>query len=297
MSRNSERENLQLRLPDGRRLGFAEYGDPAGVPLFYFHGWPSSRLEARAAGSVAAGFRIRLIAPDRPGYGLSDFQRGRAITDWPADVAAIAGHLRLERFGVLGISGGGPYAAACAYSMPERLNSVLLVCSIGPCDVPGALDEMVPLTRWLLTFARTAPWLAQKTAAAALRAIWGKGEQVVPRQIEERLPAADKKALENPELRAALTAASSEALRDGLTAAAWDGLLNARPWGFPVHEISIPVHLWHGEKDIIVPPSMGHYLARTIPKCDARFFPDDGHFSLPYGKIREILAKAAGAGS
>lgn len=288
----SAKENQVMLLPDGRRLGFAEYGASGGAPVFYFHGWPSSRFEARAADPVVADLGVRLIAPDRPGYGLSDFQPGRAIVDWPVQVAALADHLGLEEFGVLGVSGGGPYAAACASVIPQRLTSVSLVCSAGPFDVPGALEGMVPLMRWLLNFFRTNPWLAQKTAGVYLRAIWGKGERAVPRQIEERLPASDKKALENPDLRAALIASSKEAMRHGLAAAGWDGFLLAGPWGFRLENIRTRVRLWHGEKDIVVPPTLGRYLAQTIPKCEGRFYPEEGHFSLPFTRLQEIIRAA-----
>jgi pimeloyl-ACP methyl ester carboxylesterase len=279
----------QYVLGAGRRLGFAEYGDPSGFPLFYFHGWPSSRIEARLADRVASELRLRLIAPERPGYGLSDFLPRRTIGDWPGDVSELANHLRLERFGVLGISGGGPYAAACAALIPERLTDVLMVCSLGPSEAPGALDGMVPLNRWLLSFAQTTPWVAQKTAAACMRAIWGNGEQVIPRQIEERLPTPDKETLKHPELRETLIASSKESLRRGTTAAAWEGFLFSRPWDFQLQDIRVPVHLWHGEQDIIVPPTMGAYLAKTIPGCMARFYPGEGHFSLPFTRMREIL--------
>lgn len=292
MTDSSPKESQQLQLPDGRRLGFAEYGDPDGAPCFYFHGWPSSRLEARAAHARALSLGVRLIAPDRPGFGLSDFQPGRNIAGWTKDVLVLAGHLEWGTFGVVGVSGGGPYAIACAALIPERLESVVLVCSVGPCDAPGALDGMAPMTRWLLTFARTTPWLAQKSAAMCLRALWGKGHRVIPRQIEESLPPIDKTVLENPELRAALIAGSTEALRCGMEGAAWDGLLLAGPWDFSLEAIRIPVRLWHGEKDIVVPVAMGRHLARLIPSCRAAFYPEDGHFSLPYGRLKEIFQAA-----
>ncbi len=292
MTEPSPKESQQLQLPDGRRLGFAEYGDPAGVPFFYFHGWPSSRFEARAVHAPALSLGVRLVAPERPGYGLSDFQPGRTIAGWTKDLLVLAGQLGWSRFGVVGVSGGGPYAIACAALLPERLESVTLVCSAGPCDAPGVLDGMAPMTRWLLTFARTTPWLAQKSAAMCLRALWGKGHQVIPRQIEEALPPADKKALENPDLRAALVASSTEGLRCGMEGAAWDGLLLAGSWGLELESIQIPIRLWHGEKDIVVPVAMGRHLAGLIRNCRATFYPEDGHFSLPYGRVQEIFQAA-----
>ena len=290
--REMDRVNQQIRLLDGRNLGFAEYGLTDGVPILYFHGWPSSRLEPRAVRDVCADMGFRMIAPDRPGFGLSDFRPGRTIPDFAEDVRQLAAHLRLERFAVLGVSGGGPYAAACAARMPEKLSAALLVCSVAPADAPNATKGMVAVNRWLLTLARRAPRLAQCVAGLCLWAIWRKGEQVIPKQIELRLPPADRLALSNLELRNALTASSVEALRDGVRAAVADGLLYSQPWGFSLQEIRAPVFLWHGEMDVIVPPSMGHYLAENIPSCRASFLPEDGHFSLPFTRLREILTAA-----
>ena len=287
-----ERPNQRILLGDGRRLGFAEYGDPRGTPILYFHGWPSSRLEARAMRGVIAEMGLRIIAPDRPGYGLSDFKPERAMVDWTEDVAALADHMDLRRFAVLGISGGGPYAAACAATLSERLTSVLLVCSMGPTDTPEATEGMVPLNRWLLAFARNTPWLAQRAAGFCLRTLWGTGDQVIPEQIESCLPESDQQTLSDPELRSLLTESSREGLRPGVDGAAWDGFLFSRPWDFDLQQIRMPVHLWHGEQDVVVPASMGHFLAKNIPGCVARFYPEDGHFSLPFSRMREILSAA-----
>jgi len=285
-----ERENQQLRLRSGLRLGYAEYGLPGGRPLLYFHGWPSSRFEARVLEDVARRRQLRVIATDRPGFGLSDFQSGRRIYDWPKVIAELADTLNISSFSVLGVSGGGPYAAACAALLGQRLERVMIVCGVAPSDAPGALDGMVALNRWLLTFARTAPWLAQHTATICMKAFWRKGHQVLPRQIEERLPPADRRVLENQALRDILTAASSEALSKGVDGAAWDGFLLGQSWGFELTSIRVPVHLWHGEKDNVVPVNMGRYLAQVIPECRSTFYPEDGHFSLPYGRAEEILS-------
>jgi pimeloyl-ACP methyl ester carboxylesterase len=202
--------------------------------------------------------------------------------------------LHIERFDLLGISGGGPYALACAARIPERLFSVVLVSSLAPLESPEVTRGMVRLHRWLLLFAQKAPWLAQKLSVVCLRGFWGKGEQVVPQQVEARLPEADRRALSNPDLRAALIASSTEALRCGVQGAAGDGLLFARPWDFDLRQIRVPIYLWHGEQDIILPVAMGRYLAANIPNCHATFCPKDGHFSLPFNKTREILQTVAG---
>jgi len=118
-----DRTNRTHELEDGRTLGYAEYGAPDGRPVFVFHGFPGSRLTWSAFDpqDCAGELGLRVIAPERPGYGLSEFQRGRELLDWPEDVLALADPLGLERFAVLGLSGGGPYAAACAFKIPARL--------------------------------------------------------------------------------------------------------------------------------------------------------------------------------
>jgi len=287
-----DRLNQKIRLRDGRNLGFAEYGIPKGIPIVYFHGWPSSRLEPYAGRDICAKMGVRLIAPDRPGFGLSDFQPRRTMVDFTNDVLELADNLDLQRFAALGVSGGGPYAAACAARIPGRMTATLLVCSVAPANSPEATKGMVAVNRWLLTMACQTPRLAQCVASICLWSIWGKGQQVIPAQIERRLPPADKQTLASPQLREALTASSVEALRRGVRAAAADGLLYGRPWGFLLEEIRAPVHLWHGELDVVVPSAMGHYLARTIPGCRARFYPQDGHFSLPFTRLPEILSAA-----
>jgi pimeloyl-ACP methyl ester carboxylesterase len=287
-----DRTSQQIRLRDGRQLGFGEYGSTEGVPMVYFHGWPSSRLEAGAMHGLCSEMGVRVIAPDRPGFGLSDFLPGRTFLDFAADIAQLTDHLGLQRFPVLGMSGGGPYALACAHRLAERLTSVLLVCSVGPADAPNATQGMVAINRWLLAMARRFPRIAGCVAQACLWTIWREGHQVIPKQIEVRLPPADHLALASEEFRQALIASSTEALRHGVRAAATEGLLYARPWGFSLKEIQAPVFLWHGEMDVVVPPTMGHYLADTIPGCRAEFPPNDGHFSLPFTRLRDILKPA-----
>jgi pimeloyl-ACP methyl ester carboxylesterase len=287
-----DRTSQQIELRDGRKLGFAEYGPEKGVPILYFHGWPSSRLEASAMEQICFETKVRMIAADRPGFGLSDYHRGRTFLDFTHDVVQLVDNLGLAQFAVLGISGGGPYAAACAFQLGSRLTAVLLVCSMGPTDVPDATRGMLAINRWLLSIARRFPRIAQCLANVCLKAIWRNGSQVIPKQIELRLPPADQQALASRDLREALIAGSVEALRRGVRGAAIEGLLYGRPWGFSLAEIRTPVFLWHGEKDVVVPASMGRYLAQNIPKCQARFYPTDGHFSLPFTRLREILKTA-----
>ncbi len=283
-----------FRLRDGRALGYSRFGAAAGKTLFYFHGWPGSRLEAAVLNNEARSLGIAVVAVDRPGYGLSDFLPNRQIRDWPGDVGQLAAFLGLKTFSVVGVSGGGPYAAVCAHAMPERLDAVGIVCGLGPPDEPGATRGMGPLNRVLFFLARKAPWLGG-VLFDRLAAILGRNpDLIVSPGMTAGLPEIDRETLRNPIARDALKGSMAEAFRQGPAGARHDGLLYARPWGFPLEAITTDVKLWHGELDVNVPVAMGRAVARRIPRCQARFSPNEGHMSLPFNHCAEILRDLAG---
>lgn len=146
-----------LQLHDGRTFGYAEYGLAEGKALFYFHGYPGARVEAEPFAEYAAREGIRLISVDRPGMGLSSFQPGRHFLDWPDDVVELADCLHLDRFAVVGVSGGGPYALACVYKIPERLTACGIVSGIGPLEL--GTTGMPTSQRLLLFICQRLPWL------------------------------------------------------------------------------------------------------------------------------------------
>jgi len=269
-------EDQTLTLRDGRRLGYAQYGRPDGEPIFYFHGHPGSRLEARFARQAAAEAGYRLLALDRPGYGLSDFRPGRVITDWPDDVAEAADLLGLDRFSVAGVSGGGPYALACAWRMPDRVTRAAVISSVAPYQVPGITRGM----RWQnqVGFRLGARWpmLARALMRSMQRSISGRPEQTIDALARAMSPA-DVQIVRRTEVRDILVADITEAFRQGIAGAARDVALLGRPWGFPLSEIEPQVLLWQGEADTLVPPAMGRYLAGQIPHCHATMLPGEGH--------------------
>jgi pimeloyl-ACP methyl ester carboxylesterase len=160
---NSESE---LRLRDGRRLAYCEYGAAGGVPVFFFHGWPGSRLDFAPNHESAASAGVRVVSVDRPGIGGSDPQPDRQVLDWPTDLGALADALELTRFAVLGFSFGGPYARACAYALPDRVITAGLVSCLGPIDDPAAKRVMPAPTRYGLGAARISPLLARPMVGA-----------------------------------------------------------------------------------------------------------------------------------
>jgi len=160
----------EIRLPDGRRLGYAEYGDLTGKPVFFFHGWPSSRLFLRSQAAVTAAQGVRVIACERPGFGLSDFQPKRQLLDWPVDVLALADALGIDRFAVAGHSGGGPYAAACAFKIPSRVTAAAIISGLAPLDCPQATGDMMAANRLFFGLARRLPWLHRLLLSLSIRA-------------------------------------------------------------------------------------------------------------------------------
>jgi len=281
----TDRNNQQIKLKDGRFLGYAEYGAANGKPIFFFHGFPGSRLDWTYFddNGAAAELNARIISVERPGIGLSDFKRGRKLLDWPDDVAELADALQLERFSVLGISGGGPYAAVCAYKIPERLTTVAIICGMGPSEAPGSKEG--------------AAWTLPGKSSVIRRLILlltAMGTKERPDRIEsqmiEGLKGMDKTLfLEKPELAKKILESWREAFRSGIAGVNHDAALYTHPWQFRLQDIPVEVRLWHGEQDDNVPVSVGRYVADAIPKCHATFVENEGHFSLPYNYLRDCL--------
>jgi pimeloyl-ACP methyl ester carboxylesterase len=285
----------QIKLSDGRALGYAEYGDPQGQPVLHFHGFPSSRYEGNrpALEDIATRLRARVIVVERPGFGLSDFKPGRAIADWPADVVELADALHLDRFAVTGLSGGGPYVAACAWQIPQRLVKAGIISGVGPLDAPGAFDGMNKSDRQSYDLARRAPWL--------LRLVyWWIGREFRRDSVKslaqyaQELSEPDKAAFAQPDIVEMFTKMVVETFRAGARGVTWETVLLTRPWGFALQDISIPVYLWQGEADNIVPPAQGRYLAQNIPQCQSKFYPNEGHISLTNNHYEEILSVIVG---
>jgi pimeloyl-ACP methyl ester carboxylesterase len=287
--------DLTIRLPDGRRLGYAEYGDPAGKPVLHFHGTPDSRLEGTLPGVAEAAARlgVRLILPDRPGIGLSDFQPGRAILDWTLDVLALADALNLPRFALMGLSGGGPYAAACAYKIPQRLTRVGIISGVAPPELPGAMGLLDRTSDGqAVKLGSKAPWLLRLVLAYTVFQFRRDPYKLVAQTRAEVSPP-DQAALARADVADTVVRMTGGAFQQGARGAAWDYTLFSRPWGFPLGDIHLPVFLWHGEDDWVCPVEMGRYTAQGIPGCNATFHPGEGHISLVVNHFAEILEVVA----
>jgi pimeloyl-ACP methyl ester carboxylesterase len=280
------------RLPDGRTLAYVETGDPDGAPVFAFHGLPGSRLQRHPDEEVAHSAGLRIIHPDRPGFGLSSRQSRRSIADWPRDVAALADTLGLERFAITGVSGGGPYAAACLTMLGSRIQRAAIVSSVGP---PGSMHGHMAIAARLGFFmaAHTA-WAARASAASIMPFVVRSPDHYLDVLAAHMAPP-DRPILARPRIRAMLAQDLREAFRQGVDALVEDLGLLARPWGFGWDGVECPVALWHGEDDWMIPPSASRHLAAAIPGARAHMLPREAHF-LIFDHWPEICGFLAGAG-
>ncbi|HWD56535.1 MAG TPA: alpha/beta hydrolase [Acidimicrobiales bacterium] len=282
-----------MELPDGRELAWLETGKPRGFPVFMFHGTPGSRLQVSFDPKAIAASGVRFIAPDRPGYGHSSFHPDRTLLSWASDVAALADHLRVERFAVAGLSGGGPHAAACAAALPDRVAMLGLVSAVGPIGEPELAGGMVGLNRALTTLAVRAPFALLPLFAVQDFAVRRWPEKTLA-AARKRLPAPDAAVLAQADVVEAMATESKRAPATAARAGAQDFALFARPWGFRPQDISVAAHIWHGDADENVLPSHARFFAQRIPQAELHECPGEGHM-LYHHHVEEILRTLATA--
>ncbi|WP_084536188.1 alpha/beta fold hydrolase [Nocardia yamanashiensis] len=264
-----------ITLPD-RPVGVAEYGSITGEPVMFCHGLPGSHVEAAAFDEAAAAADMRIIAIDRPGIGASPLARRERVADWSGTVAAVADQLGLDRFAVLGVSGGGPYALACAHGLPARVTATVLVSAPAPFDHEAAASGESARQRGIgLRLMHRFPFLARPVAARMSTLV--RKPSGLAALIAQMAPV-DRTRLEDPALAAELEANLTQAFASGSRGVAVDTLLLfARPWGFDLADITVPVHIWHGDADNNVPVADGRQLAAALPNHTLNIVAGAGH--------------------
>ena len=288
-----------IRLPDGRHLAYAEYGLAGGQPVVYCHGFPSSRREARLLHAPAVAIGARIIAPDRPGYGDSDDAPGRSLADWADDCAALVEQLQLTRFAILGVSGGGPYALACARHLPghlqARLHACTLVCPLGAIYRDELLDQMNPAARASLLLGRQPVWLANLVYGAPTTAILSRWPNLVEQVRHIAAPPADRAVLREGDTADILNQTIADAMQHGAPGARRDLSLYTHDWRLDLRRITRPIRIWHGTADGTVPIGHARWLAEQLPNARLTELPGEGHYSVPIRYARPILGELLGA--
>lgn len=259
-----------VALPDGRQVAYLDGGDPAGYPVIGLHGTPGCRLNRLPDDTVYARAGVRYITTDRAGYGQSSRHRGRSVADEAADVRAVADALGLDRFSVVGGSGGGPHALACAALLAGRVERVACQSSLAPLG-DGGLSRV--------------EWLHEMAPEAAEALEWVEGGE---RYLEERIQSAharmehdlasdassflgegmgesDQEVLARPEVVEVFARIMAEQAAHGVGGSVDDTLAFARDWGFDLSVITVPVLLTYGLQDFSCPPDHGRWLARHLP--------------------------------
>jgi pimeloyl-ACP methyl ester carboxylesterase len=270
-------------------MGYAEFGEDGGSPLVFCHGFPSSRLAGALLDADARALGIRVIAPDRPGHGLSDFKRMRRVATWAADLASLADTLGLDRFAVLGVSAGGPYAAACAALLPQRVTTVGIASCWAPPNAPTAKARaQLP---FLPALGRHVRLLRRFSLSRMAKRLSKDGSSLIDKV--SAVPA-DRTALADTAVRRVLIEDMREALRQGARGPARELRVLNRRWGFKLEEIRVPVWLWYGQEDRNVPPELARFVSERVPGSRTTFYRADGHFSTFVGHIGEILRALAG---
>jgi pimeloyl-ACP methyl ester carboxylesterase len=280
--------NITIRLRDGRRLQAFEVGKIDGPPIFHFHGNGSSRLEVLTVAKAAEQLGVRLISLDRPGIGCSDPMPGYRLLDWPDNMVEGADQLGIERFAVEGLSGGAPFALACAYTIPHRLTGCSLISPATGPFIQQAGSFALRSEVWMLVHL---PWLVRALFRLSMR-LSGSDEASLEKKLVRagmRLGAADYQLLSIPEIRKAFAQATAESFRQAADAGTKDGLVYSRPWGFQVEAITFEnVFLWQGEQDRVMPVAAARLMAQALPHCTATFYPDEGHLSAFVNHAQDI---------
>ena len=281
-----------LRLSNGGQLAFCEYGDATGVPVFFFHGWPSSRTMAQLAESAAQELNVRIISPDRPGIRDSSFQPNRRLVDWPEIVEELANHLRLDQFRVLAISGGAPYAYATAWKLRERVRAAAIASGAPPIVDLNDHSGLLALYRRMIWLHRNSPQLLRAFfyATGALASI-RPPPRLRPLMLNIlRLQPCDANSLEDTVAFEACFESQRRAWLTSVKGLIHDAEIFVRPWEFRLEDIAIPVRLWHGTEDRAFSIDVAKYVASRLPNCALRIIEGEGHYSLPIRHMREILA-------
>jgi pimeloyl-ACP methyl ester carboxylesterase len=278
-----------LRLRGGRRLGYAEFGPAGGRPLLWFHGTPGARRQiAPQARTLAHERGVRIVSVERPGVGESTPHVYGKLVEFAADIEQLCDALGIERFGVASLSGGGPYALACAHEMPARVVAVAVLGGVAPAVGPDAARGGA--SGLIRVFG---PWMrrTRQPVGGLLRGLVRVLEPFADPAVDlfaRQMPSGDQRVFEDAAVRRMFVEDILLGSRRNMQAICLDVVLFGRHWGFELADIDVPVHLWYGDADIIVPLHHGEHLAERIPGAQLRVRPGEGHLG-GLGASREVF--------
>lgn len=268
------------QLSDCRNLSFTEYGDAQGFPIFAFHGLPGSRLWFNENDEVSNSLGIRLITVDRPGFGNSDPKPKRSFLDFSKDIEELCQQLSIKRYSVLGISGGGVYAAACALQNSKAVHKCGLISTVAPFENGKPPKNMATENRNVFILARRFPWLLKLMLNQQKSLINKKPDQYMAAIMSntKHLCDSDRKIMEKKENAEFMLTHMGEAFKKGVQETVNEAKLFCKDWGFDVKAIDVPVEIWHGTEDTLSPIEPIQKLANNVPCSQKNFISGKGHF-------------------
>ena len=283
-----EKKSL-IKLRNGNNIGYAIYGNKKNFPIFYFHGWPGSRFELKNIPLKKK--KCFIIALERPGYGISDPISKFKILDWPKIVLEVANKLKIKNFSIIGVSGGAPFALACANTIKnKRLKSIAIVCALAPNKAKGMDKGRVgmllnfgrkPFISWLIF-----NFLRMRLLNGNLEKSFNKWKNKISLpEIDLKLFTIDrgKRLMEN----------FKEAVKHGTTGVHRDANLYSNYWGFKLKNIKKKIFVWHGDKDLTVPIITNKYYKKKLKNKEIFIKPNEGHFSICYNFMNDIIQQVS----
>jgi pimeloyl-ACP methyl ester carboxylesterase len=267
-----------FRLKDGRKLGYAEYGPATGKPILWFHGTPGGRRQiAPQARELAVRRKVRLIAIERPGIGDSTSHSYGSLADWAADIQAFCNAKGVDQFAVCGLSGGGPYALACAYYLQDRVLAATILGGVAPAvGVDAAKGGVSTLVRTLAPGMKHLRVPVNRLLLMLIRRMEPHADSVV-NLVARLMPPGDQLVFEDPAIREMFLDDLLLASKYQMQAMLHDTVVFGRDWGFELGEINTPVYLLYGDADNIVPLRHGEHMARRLPNAELRVREGEGH--------------------
>ena len=290
MSLSTSPEASILALSDGRQLSYKKYGAVNGTPLLYLHGLPGSRLECQLIDQPARHLSISVVAVDRPGYGSTTALTSDSLLAWTADIDQLATHLGWPQFAIIGFSGGAPCALTCAYQLAERVTRVALIAGLGPIYEPVLLHDMGPVARTSFFMARHAPKLLEFIVGFPLTMLARYKPQLLINTLAVINGQPDKRSLQRKDNYNAFLHSLPVCFAQGAKGAMQDLKIFQQQWEVPFGDINMPVWLWHGDRDKVVPIQHSECLARLLGNSRFICVPGEGHFSLPLLHMQRLLS-------
>jgi pimeloyl-ACP methyl ester carboxylesterase len=294
-----EPERLTVTTTDSRSLEVLVEGPADGFPLVYHSGTPSAAVSYPPLSQAAAAHGLRTVTFSRAGYGESTAKPGRAVADVSADVDAVLAALEIEQFVTFGWSGGGPHALACAALMGDGCRGAAILAGVAPFDASG-LDWVDGMgAENLAEFGAAAAGEAALTAylKSQCEELADVTDDHVAASLGDLASDVDRRAITG-ELASYLAESFRHAVRQGPSGWRDDDLAFVRPWGFELDRIAVPVAVWQGRLDRMVPFTHGQWLASHVAGASTHLYDDEGHLSLlsQCARIFADLANLAGLG-